>query len=40
MEELNLDAITIEDAELLYWEGKRVLINDGRVTGIVKETEQ
>lgn len=40
MEELNLDAITIEDAELLYWEGKRVLINDGKVVGIVKEAEQ
>lgn len=33
---LNFDAITLEDARLLYYEDKRLLINDGQVTGIVR----
>lgn len=37
--EINLDAITVEDAGMLYWEGKRLVINDGHIVEIVKETK-
>lgn len=37
--ELNFDAITVEDAELLYWQDKRLLINDGHVVGITQLQE-
>lgn len=33
---LNFDAITLEDAKLLYYEDKRLLINDGHVVGILR----
>lgn len=36
-EELNLEAITVEDAELLHRNGKYIVINDGQVVGIEKE---
>lgn len=37
--ELNFDAITVDDAEMLYWQDKRVVLNDGHVVGIEMETE-
>lgn len=33
---LNFDAITLEDAKLLYYEDKRLLINDSHVVGILR----
>lgn len=34
---LNLDAITVDDAELLYLNGKHIVVNDGHVVAIEKE---
>lgn len=37
-DEINFEAITIEDAVFLYYEGKRIVVNDGKVVGIEEET--
>lgn len=39
-EEINYDAITIEDAELLYRNGSHIVVSDGKVTGIEKENDE
>lgn len=36
-DELNLESITIEDAELLYRNGKHIVVSDGKVVGIEEE---
>lgn len=35
--DINMDAITIEDAELLYRNGSYIVVKAGKVTGIEKE---
>lgn len=39
-EELNYDAITIEDAELLYRNGSHIVVSDGKVVAIEKESDE
>lgn len=34
---IDLDGITLEDCERFYANGKRLIINDGRVVDIVEE---
>lgn len=39
-EELNLDAITLEDAVLMYYYGRRLVLNDGKVVGIEEKEDR
>lgn len=34
---IDLDSITLEDCERFYVNGKRLIVNDGRVVNIVEE---
>ena len=34
---IDLDGITLEDCERFYANGKRLIVNDGRVADIVEE---
>ena len=34
---IDLDSITLEDCERLYENGKKLIVNDGRVVDIVEE---
>lgn len=34
---IDLDSITLEDCERFYTNGKRLIVNDGRVVNIVEE---
>ena len=34
---INLDGVTLEDCERFYANGKRLIVNDGRVINIVEE---
>ena len=34
---IDLDGITLEDCERFYVNGKRLIVNDGRIIGIAEE---
>ena len=34
---IDLDSITLEDCERFYANGKRLIVNDGRIVDIVEE---
>ena len=34
---IDLDGITLEDCERFYANGKRLIVNDGRVVNVVEE---
>lgn len=35
--DVNYDAVTLEDVKILFYEGKRLVINDGHIVEIRKE---
>lgn len=37
---IDLDSITLEDCERFYKNGKRLIVNDGRVVNIVEEEDE
>lgn len=39
-EDINADAITIEDAELLFRNGKHIVVHDGKVVAIESEDDE